>query len=100
MKKTDGHPPRKLRRMMSTSGSNATAVAPTQLPTNAAAVNTSDPFSLADDGCTPDNPIMFSDSSDDSTGNTNISKVINNEIVSISYCYLVGGMMTFLYDDV
>ena len=96
MKMKDGHPPRKLRRMISTSGSMATAAAPTQLPANAAAVNPIDPFSLADVGRTPGNPIMFIDSSDDSSGVTNISNVINNDILSFSYCYLVGCMMTFM----
>ena len=85
MKKNDGHPPRKLRRVMSTSGSSATAAAPTQLPAHVAGVNPIYHFSLADEGRTSDNPIMFSDSSDDSTGGTNTSKVINNEIVSFSY---------------
>ena len=99
MKKTDGHPPRKLRRVMSTSGSSATAAAPTQLPAHVAGVNTIDPFSLSDDGRTPGKPIMFGDSSDDSTGGTNISKVINNEIVSLSYCYLDGCMLICILLD-
>ena len=85
MKKNDGHPPRKLRLVMSTSGSSAPAAAPTQLPAHVTGVNPIDPFSLADDGRTSGNPSMFSDSSDDITGGTNISKVINNEIVSFSY---------------
>ena len=84
MKKTDGHPPPKRRRVIPKLGSSAT---PTQVPAYVAGVNSFLPFSLADDGRTPGNPIMFTDSSDDSTGGTNISKVINNEIVSFSYCY-------------
>ncbi len=59
MKKTDGQPPRKLRRVISTSGSSATAAAPTRLPAHVAFVITSDPFSLACDGCTADNPITL-----------------------------------------
>ena len=85
MKKNDGHPPRKLRRVMSISGSSATAAAPTRLPAHVAGVNPIDPFSLADDGRTPGKPIMFTDSSDDSTGGATSSKVIKNEIVSFSY---------------
>ena len=80
----DGQPPRKLRRMKSTSGSSAIAAAPTQLPAPLAVVSTIDPFSLADDGRTSANPIMFIDSSDESTEDTNTSKVINNEIVSFT----------------
>ncbi len=86
--------------MMSTSGSSATAAAPTQLPAPLAVVTSIDPFSLVDDGRSPDHPIMFIDSSDDSTGDTNNSKVNgNNEIVSISYCYLDGCMMMFILLD-
>ena len=77
--KNDGHPPCKLRRVMSTSGSSATAAAPTQLPAPVAVVTT-----MADDGRKAGNPIMFSDSSDDSSGGTNTSKVINNELVSFT----------------
>ncbi len=99
MKKTDGHPPRKLRRVMSTSGRGATAAAPTQLPAHVVGMNSIDPFSLANNGRTPGNPIMFTDSSDDSTGGTNISNLINNEIVSFSYCYLDGCMMIFILLD-
>ena len=99
MKKTDGHPPRKLRRVMSTSGSSATAAAPTHLPAHVASANPIDPFSLTDDGRTSGKPIMFGDSSDDSTGGTNISKVIKNEIVSFSYCYLDGCMLMCILLD-
>ncbi len=82
MKKTDGHPPCKRRRVMpravsSDVSSGGTAAALTQLPSHVAG-------SVADDG-TPANPITLVDSSDDSNGGANISTVINNEIVSISY---------------
>ena len=96
MQKTDGHPPRKVRRVMSTSGSSATAAARTQLPAHIVFVNPIEPFSQSDDGRTPGKLIMFSDSSDDSTGGTNISAVINNEIVAFSYCYLDGCVMIFI----
>ena len=75
-----GDPASKRRRMMSTSGSSATAVAPTQSPSLQAGSNSTDPNG------TTDNPITFVDSSDYDIGSTTISKVINNEIVSFSYC--------------
>ena len=63
---------------MPTMGSSGTVVAPSQIPSRAAG-------SLAGDDGTPANPITLGDSSDDSNGGANISTVINNEIVSISY---------------
>ena len=85
MKKSDGHPPRKRRRLMSPSGSSASAAALTQLPAHVADTNSDDPFPLIINSGTPGNPITVLDSSDDSDGGATIPKVINNEIVSVSY---------------
>ena len=79
--------------MMSTSRSSATAAAPTQSPSLQVASNSIDPKG------TPDNPITFVDSSDDDIGSATMPKVINNEILSISYCYLDGCMMMFILLD-
>ncbi len=68
----------KPRRLMSMMGSSGIAVAVRQLPSQLAG-------SLTVDGLKPANAITLDDSSDESNGGANISKVINNEIVSISY---------------
>ena len=85
MKKTDGHPPRKRRRVMSTSGSSAIVAPPTQLPADVVDTNSDDPFPVTIGSGAPGNPIIFLDSSDDSDGGATFPKVINNEIVSFSY---------------
>ena len=77
-KKTDGKPQSKRCRLMSTLGSSGTAVASSPLPSHVAG-------SLAGDDGTPANPFTLGDSADESNGDANISKVINNEIVSSSY---------------
>ena len=80
MKKTDGHPPSKRRRVILRAinrvlRSGRAAVAATQLPSHVVG-------SLADDAGTPANPISLDDSTGDSNGGATISTVINNEIVS------------------
>ena len=45
---------------------------------------------------TPVSPITI-ESSDDSDADAPIPKVINNEIVSFSYCYLDGCMMMMIF---
>ena len=82
MKKKDGNPPRKRRRVMSPSGSSASAAAPTQLPSQVVGKKSADPFPLTIDSGVPGNPITILDSSDDSDGGASIPKVINNDIVS------------------
>ncbi len=79
-KKTDGQSPSKRRRLMPTMGSSGTVVAPSQIPSRAAG-------SLAGDDGTPANPITLGDSSDDSNGGANISKVINNNNEKLSFSY-------------
>ena len=83
MKKKDGSPPRKRRRVMPTSGSSASLAAPTQLTAQVTGTNSHDPFPLTIDSGAPGNPITILDSSNDSDGGASIPKVINNEIFAI-----------------
>ena len=69
------------------SGASAAVI---QLPSNVGG-------SLANTGRSPANPITLDDSSDEDNGGANISMVINTEIVSFRYCYLVACIC--MYDD-
>ncbi len=76
----------------STSQIGGTSIAVTQLTSNVGG-------SVAVGGLTAADAIILEDSSDDSNGDGSIPKVINNELVSFSYCYLDGCMVMFILLD-